>query len=259
MKILLVDDEQLQLTRLESEAKKVLPDDTEYLIYLNPLQALKENKNGKIDIAFLDIEMPGINGIQLAKELKKINPLINVIFVTAYDNYALEAYRLHASGYLSKPVSSERIKEELEALRHPIDFKGSKKIQVKCFGNFEVFIDGQPLKFQRSKSKELFAYLVDREGATANINELNAVLWEEDHKSYLRNLIADIQQTLKDAGMSEVFIKRHNECCIDPSKIDCDAYEYKNNNPSAVRAYRGEYMIQYPWAIFSSNYDYDFE
>ena len=203
--------------------------------------------------------MPGINGIQLAKELKKINPLVNIIFVTAYDNYALEAYQLHASGYLSKPVNSERIKEELEALRHPIDFKGSKKIQVKCFGNFEVFIDGQPLKFQRSKSKELFAYLVDREGATANINELNAVLWEEDHKSYLRNLIADIQQTLKEAGMSEVFIKRHNECCIDPSKIDCDAYEYKNNNPAAVRAYRGEYMIQYPWAIFSSNYDYDFE
>ena len=120
-------------------------------------------------------------------------------------------------------------------------------------------MDGNPLKFKRSKSKELFAYLVDREGATANINELNAVLWEEDHKSYLRNLIADIQQSLKDVGCSDVFIKRHNECCIDPNKIDCDAYEYKKNNPDAVRAYRGEYMIQYSWAFFSANDSYNFD
>ena len=199
--------------------------------------------------------MPGMNGIELAKALKKINPLINIIFVTAYDNYALEAYKIHASGYLSKPVKAEKIKEEIEALRNPIEVKGKNKVQVKCFGNFEVFVDGQPLKFQRSKSKELFAYLIDREGATANINELNAVLWEEDHKSYLRNLIVDIQQTLKEAGASDVFVKRHNECCINVDKVDCDAYEYKNNNPDAIRSYRGEYMIQYPWAVFSWKYD----
>ena len=254
MKILLVDDEQLNLTRLENEAKKVLPD-AEFLINLNPLEALKQNKSNNIDIAFLDIEMPGMNGIELAKALKKINPLINIIFVTAYDNYALEAYKIHASGYLSKPVKAEKIKEEIEALRNPIEVKGKNKVQVKCFGNFEVFVDGQPLKFQRSKSKELFAYLIDREGATANINELNAVLWEEDHKSYLRNLIVDIQQTLKEAGASDVFVKRHNECCINVDKVDCDAYEYKNNNPDAIRSYRGEYMIQYPWAVFSWKYD----
>ena len=255
MKVILVDDEQLNLVRLQNEAKKALPEGTEIFTYDNPLEALKESKNKQIDIAFLDIEMPGLNGIQLAKELKKINPTINVIFVTAYDSYALDAYKIHASGYLSKPVKAQKITEELEALRHPILVKSDKRMSVKCFGNFEVFVDGNPLKFQRSKSKELFAYLVDREGATANINELNAILWEEDHKSYLRNLIADIQQTLKAVGCSDVFIKRHNECCIDPNKIDCDAYEYKKNNPDAVRAYRGEYMIQYSWAFFSLEYD----
>lgn len=259
MKVILVDDEQLNLVRLQNEAKKALPEGSEIFVYNNPLEALKESKNQQIDIAFLDIEMPGLNGIQLAKELKKINPTINVIFVTAYDSYALDAYKIHASGYLSKPVKAQKIAEELEALRHPIDLKSNKRISVKCFGNFEVFVDGNPLKFKRSKSKELFAYLVDREGATANINELNAVLWEEDHKSYLRNLIADIQQSLKDVGCSDVFIKRHNECCIDPNKIDCDAYEYKKNNPDAVRAYRGEYMIQYSWAFFSANDSYNFD
>lgn len=121
------------------------------------------------------------------------------------------------------------------------------------FGNFEILVRGEPLKFNYSKSKEVVAYLVDREGASVSINELNAILWEEDHKSYLRNLIADIQKTFAKAGVKDVFIKRRNECFIDPSKIDCDAYEYKKNNPNAIRMYRGEYMIQYPWAFFKED------
>ena len=253
MKILLVDDEKLQLIRLLNIVKKVLPD-SEILSYTNPVLAFKENENNLIDIAFLDIEMPEINGIQLAKKLKKINPKINVIFVTAYDNYALDAYKLHASGYVTKPVNEKKVKDELEGLRYDVELKPSKKLQVKCFGNFEVFYNGVPLKFARSKSKELFAYLIDREGAAINVNELNAVLWEDDdHKSYLRNLVSDITATLKSVGLDDVFIKRHNECFIDISKVDCDAYEYKNNNPDAIRAYRGEYMIQYSWPIFNAD------
>ena len=140
----------------------------------------------------------------------------------------------------------------MDTLRYPVEIRQTKTLQVKCFGNFEVLASGVPLKFQRSKSKELFAYLVDREGVAININELNAVLWEEDHKSYCRNLIADIQATLRNVNADDVFIKRRNECFIDPEKIDCDAYAYKKNDPDAVRAYRGEYMIQYPWAVFDS-------
>lgn len=250
MTILLVDDEELQLLRLENEVKKVVPSDATILSFSNSSKFLKDHKEDKIDIAFLDIEMPGMNGISLAKELKKINPLVNIIFVTAYNDYALEAYKIHASGYLSKPVSAEKIKKELEALRYPVEFKGEKKLQIKCFGNFEIFHNGEPVKFSYQKSKEVFAYLVDREGSVINVNELNAVLWEEDHKSYLRNLIADIVTTLKNIDCSDVFLKKHNGCCIDVNKVDCDAYEYKKGNPNAIRMYRGEYMAQYPWPIF---------
>ena len=249
MKILLVDDEQLQLLRLENTVKKILPD-AEILSFTNPKEAYDKTVDIKFDIAFLDIEMPLINGIDLAKKLKKLNPLINVIFVTAYDSYALDAYSIHASGYVMKPVKAEKLKKELDALRYEVNLKPTKQLQVKCFGNFEVFKDGAPIKFKYQKSKELLAYLVDREGSSANVNELNAILWEEDHKAYLRNLIADVSETLKSVGAEDVFIKRHNECFIDPTKIDCDAYEYKNDNPEAVRMYRGEYMTQYSWAQF---------
>ena len=249
MKVLLVDDEELQLIRLENTCKKVLPDSVFYC-YTNPVKAFEENENNNIDIAFLDVEMPQINGIQLAKKLKKVNPLIKIIFVTAYNEYALDAFKVHASGYVSKPVNEAKIKEEIKELGNISSLKSTKKIQIKCFGNFEVFHDGEPIKFSYKKSKEAFAYLVDREGSAINVNELNAVLWEEDHPSYLRNLIADIQSTLKNVGAEDVFIKRYNECYIDVSKVDCDAYEYKKDNPDAVRLYRGEYMIQYSWAFF---------
>lgn len=253
MKILVVDDEKLQLARLEESVKNVLPS-AEIFSYINPVLALQENKKRKIDVAFLDIEMPELNGIQLAKALKVAMPKINIVFVTAYNRFALDAMKMHASGFVTKPVNEEKIFEEINGLRYPVELTPTKKLQIKCFGNFEVFHDGKPVKFTYSKSKELFAYLVDREGSAININELNAVLWEEDHTSYLRNLISDIQKTLSAIDASDVFIKRHNECYIDTTKVDCDVYEYKNNNPDAIRMYRGEYMYQYSWPIFDANY-----
>ena len=249
MRILLVDDEELQLLRLVNTLKSVLKDE-ELLSFSNPDKALEEAKKNRIDLAFLDIEMPHMNGIQLAKKLKAIHPQTKVIFVTAYDNYALDAFKVHALGYVTKPVNVDKIKKELEQLEGLVELKPTKKIQIKCFGNFEIFYQGEPVKFAYQKSKEVVAYLVDREGSMVNINELNAVLWEEDHKSYLRNLIADIKNSLTAINCGDVFIKRHNECAIDINKVDCDAFEYKKDNPDAVRMYRGEYMIQYPWAVF---------
>lgn len=251
MKILLVDDEKLQLTRLEDVVKKLLPD-AALFSYQNPVLALQESKDRIYDIAFLDIEMPKINGINLAKSLKNINPKLNIIFVTAYDSYALEAYKLHASGYVTKPVNEEKVKEEIDGLRYDIELKHTEDIQIKCFGNFEIFYNGEPVQFKYQKSKEVFAYLVDREGALINTNELNAVLWEEDHKSYLRNLLSDIQNTMKSIKCNDVFLKKHNGYSINVDKVDCDAYEYKKGNPNAIRMYRGEYMSQYSWPIFKS-------
>jgi len=256
MRILLVDDEELQLLRLKDTVIKVLSQDNEYLIYSNPVKAYEENKDKVIDIAFLDIEMPVMNGIQLAKKLKIANPQVNIIFVTAYDGYALEAHKMHASGYITKPVNETLVRNEIEGLRYPVALpeKEGNLLEVKCFGNFEVFKDGEPLRFARSKSKELFAYLIDREGAAVSLNELNAILWDEDKSSYLRNLIVDIQTTLKEVGAEDVFVKRHSECFVNVDKINCDAYEYKKNNPTAIRMYRGEYMAQYSWPIFKNDW-----
>ena len=119
MKILLVDDEKLQLKRLEESVKNVLPT-AELVAYTNPVLALKENKKQKIDIAFLDIEMPELNGIQLAKSLKGINPKINIVFVTAFNRFAIDAMKIRASGFITKPVNEEKVFEVINGLRYPV-------------------------------------------------------------------------------------------------------------------------------------------
>ena len=248
MNFLAVDDEQLQLSKLV-DAIKAVSSDAVINQFSNPLQALKFAEDNVIDVAFLDIEMAGINGVELAKRLKEINPLINIIFVTGYTEYALDAYSMHASGYLTKPVTKEKIKAELDDLRFQIPHQAPNKLlKVQCFGDFEVYYHDEPVKFARSKSKELFAYIVDRQGAMVNMGELSKLLFNEDKASYVRNLVADLTKTFKELGVEKVINKHFNSIGVNVEYLDCDYYDYIDNEAYAVKKYRGEFMSQYEWA-----------
>ncbi|MCI6022121.1 MAG: response regulator [Clostridia bacterium] len=254
MNILIVDDEMMVLEDTEETVKKVFPDAVAVSAD-NYRTALEYAKETKIDVAMLDIEMPGMTGLELARQLKDINPLTNIIFVTAYAEYALEAFGMYASGYLMKPVTEDDIKKAFDNLRHP-ETKKDNGLKVQCFGNFEVFFNGEPLQFPRAKAKELLAYLIDLRGASANTGELCAVLWEDStkvaqNKHYLRNLISDLKKVLQQCNAGDVFVTARNSFSVDVDKIDCDYYRYIKNDPEAVSAYRGEYMKQYSWAEFS--------
>ena len=250
MRVLLVDDERLHLDNLRAACEKVLPE-AKFFCFGDSNEALKAAKENPIDIAFLDINLPKMNGIELARKLKERDPDTKIIFVTAYENYALEAYSVRASGFILKPVSEKKIQHEIEALGDSL--KSKKDIQVKCFGNFEIFHLGIPLQFKRSKSKEVLAYLIDREGRAVGVDELCFALWEEERASYFRNLVADIRQTLERIGCGDFFFKQGNGYRIDTSMMDCDAYDYKNGDPKAISMFRGEYMFQYPWAMFADD------
>lgn len=217
MLILVADDEQAALRKMERTLKKIYAGrhDVTILCADNYIDALACGR-GKPAIAFLDVEMPEMNGIELAGRLLKINPRMNVIFVTAYDDFAREAYSLHASGYVTKPFMLEDVEAELEHLRFPVDdddivfengdgTKG-KKLRVQCFGNFEVFSDEKPLHFQRRGAKEILAYLVSLKGASASRLEISSAMWEtaeeiEQKKDYFRILISALRQTLKKYGL----------------------------------------------------------
>lgn len=249
MTILAVDDEKLALASLTEQLAQVLPE-AQIIACRKPSEALATVREQPCELAFLDIEMREMDGITLAKRIKRMYPQTNIIFTTGYSEYGMEAFSLHASGYLLKPVSTEQIREELDNLRHPIQLENGKKLQARTFGNFEVYVGGEPLSFHYSKTKELFAYLIDREGAVCSNKELMSVLWESDepHLSYMQKIRKDLQNVLQEAGCEDVFVNKWGGCGINTDRIDCDYYDWIAGIPYAVNAYRGEYMAQYSWA-----------
>jgi two-component SAPR family response regulator len=126
-------------------------------------------------------------------------------------------------------------------------------LRVQTFGNFEVFWGAQPIHFERSKTRELFAYLIDRRGAGSTMGELISVLWEgrpdtPGLRSQLRSLITDLRSTLRDLGAEVVIIKGRDYIAVDPARVDCDYYRYLAGEKAVRSAFRGEYMSNYSWA-----------
>lgn len=258
MNIIAVDDERLALQVLEHEIKLADPRFS-VQAFTEPYKAVEHVQNNPTDIAFLDIEMRGINGISLAKQLKGINPLINIIFVTGHTEYARDAIKLRASGYLMKPVSSEDIVDEIANLRNPVPTGNRKRIRIQTFGSFEVFVDDKPLFFSRAKSKELLAFLVDRKGASSTIGQIATVLWEnKDYnrslKNQIQNIVLYMMKSLRVADAQDIVIKSWNSLSVDASLFDCDYYKFLEGDVFAINAFHGEYMTNYSWAEFTTGF-----
>jgi len=253
MRIIAVDDEKEALESLINAIKAVAPND-ECTSFLLPDKALDYSKKNKIDVAFLDINLPAINGVQLAEILKQGNKQINIIFVTCHDEYMKDAFSMHASGYVSKPITSEKVKIELDDLRKPIP-KGKIKPILKacCFGNFDLkTMDGKSVYFERQKSKELFAYLIFRRGASCTIKEIASVLFEDDPydtkvQAYIQKIISAMMKNLKAIGADCVIDKGYNALSVIIEYVESDYFEVLNNSNKASM-YMGEFMSQYEWA-----------
>jgi DNA-binding transcriptional MerR regulator len=134
--------------------------------------------------------------------------------------------------------------------------KKNDVLRVQTFGNFEVFKNNEVLHFQYNKTKELFAYLIDRCGARTSNGEILGVLWEDDANperkaSYLQNLRADMMSTLNEAGFPDVIVRQRGTMAVVPDKMECDLYEWKKDRNSASSKYTGEYMNQFSWAEYS--------
>ncbi len=249
LRILIVDDEKIIRHGAARIIGKCEPE-AEIIVCGTGKEALREVRDEPFDIAFCDIEMPEMDGITLAKRIKKLAPDTNIIFSTAYPQYAGDAMKLHASGYITKPLTAEKVKRELSDLRHPVD-DDDKGLRVQTFGNFEVFYNGEPLHFKYNKTKELLAYLVDRNCAMVGSGEIKSALWEDeegDKTAYFMQLRKDLQDTLASVGEGEAIVSTRGGMGIIPSRIKCDFFDYLSGAPKGINAYRGEYMRQYSWA-----------
>ena len=250
MKILIVDDEAYLREELRDCIERVSPSNeySEAEDYNGAVRLLNANK---FDIAFLDIHLHGKNGLAIAESIKRISPATNIVMVTAYSEFALDALKLFVSGYLLKPVNDEELRKVLDNLRNPVKTEKNDMLQVRCFGNFEVFSEGKPLKFKRSKEKELLAYLICLKGASANRNEICSNIFDESMNPdkaavNFRQVYTSLKKDLIHQGFEDVIIHSNNNAyAVDVSFIQCDYYDYITGGNND---YRGEFINQYSWA-----------
>ena len=242
-----VDDEILMLGALV-KAISASPDVKEVVKFSDCEEALGFVKDNHADVAFLDINMRGMGGLALAERILAVRPSCKIVFCTGYEEYAIPAFKLHASGYLMKPISAKDVQSELDNIKGVR--QKEKLLAVKCFGNFEVYVKEEKLVFKRSKTKELFAFLIDRNGAGMTAKQICAVLFPDDfddtkNAAYLRQLVMDLKNTLKTVGAESVL--RHETPCyrVDTTLIQCDYISYLENGKPE---FHGEYMTQYSWA-----------
>jgi len=170
------------------------------------------------DLILLDVEMPEMNGYEAIKIIKskKETKDIPIIFLTAKtdESSELEGLSLGAIDYITKPFSPSILLKRVE-----IHIKSDKKVRIQTIGNFEIFIDEKPVSFTRSKTKELFAYLVSRKGALCSNNEIIAAIWKDQNdlpalQSHLRQLVADLNKTLKSLNVEDIIIKRRGHLAV---------------------------------------------
>lgn len=242
-----VDDEQFVLKALKKaiQASQDIRSVTEFSSCTRALEWVRDNP---VDVAFLDINMRGMDGLQLARRIQEFRPDCRIIFCTGYAEYAVSAFQLHVSGYLLKPVTAQAVQKEIDHIKGL--HNANKLLTVKCFGDFEVYAGGKPVYFRRGRTKELFAFLVDRNGAGVTSKQICAKMWEEDTNDekkmdYLRQLFADLRRSLSEVGAEQVLIKSGIKHSVDTSLLDCDYIRYC---ASGVPPFRGEYMTQYSWA-----------
>ena len=258
---LIVDDEPYICDDLAYELERILPADSKLLIANNAQEAIAIAEKTPVYVAFLDVDMPGMNGLELAKVIEEKNLARNIVFVTGYPDYSLDAWNTQASGFLVKPVQRTKLEACLKKLRDPegkaeAPAEAADLLQFFCFGIFEIMFRGKPLHFKRRKCKEFLAYLIDRKGAIVTTGDLRFILWDEgedteEKASYVRVLAWEIRTVLAQIGQEHVFYHEKNGYGLDITKVKCDYYDYLAGDEAARRAFQQEYMSQYSWAYMT--------
>jgi len=248
------DDEKFALELLKKSIIEALPG-VEPVCFRNSAELLTAAQTTLPDLVFLDIQMPGLTGIEVAGKLNEISDSIKIIFVTGYSDFTNEAFDVYASGYLLKPCRTEAIQKVLAKLNLGV---GEKSVFIKTFGNFDVLKNGESVKFRSPKSKELLAYLVDREGAFVSRNEAIVILFEEDDSQNtsvrLSQYAKKLAEDLEAAGIPDLFVSE-NGFSLNMDNVECDLVEYMKGNPKYK--YAGEYMEQYSFGEFKKETLYD--
>lgn len=244
MKIIIVDDE---MHALQLFLADLIGYDVEYRFFNDERSGiLKYVAENRPEAAFLDINMPGINGIDLARELVTTQPSIKLVFTTGLDISRQDlpvSVAANTLGFLYKPYNRDELRRYLSEIAHKV-----VKMTVKTFGAFDCFLDGRLVRFSSSKSKELFALLIAYSGKTLTMTDAISQLWPDSDtdksKILYRDAVWRLRKTLSELHFECVYFRR--ACLVlDSSNIVCDYWDYIAGRNTD---YNGEFMKSFDWS-----------
>lgn len=233
LRVIIVDDEQLSLKRL----RRILSESGEAMdcqTFQNPLKAYEYAKDNPIDIAFLDISMPEVHGMSLSQQLHELHGALDVVFVTGYEEYALQAFNINATDYLLKPVSAERVRQALDKiLRRPRRREELPMLEVRMFGGLKLMHpdpDRKPLKLRSPKTEELFAFLLYKRSVSRE--EIMDTLWSGfDSGKASNNLNSNlyyIRKAISESGLKVSLLADRKKVQILENSLTCDLYAFEH-------------------------------
>ncbi|MFI2856234.1 response regulator [Paenibacillus sp. JSM ZJ436] len=242
--------------------------------FTNPAELLQQLQECRPHLVLLDIEMPGMNGLELAAALLDMEEEIEVIFVSAYHQYALEAFRVQAVDYLLKPVDPVLLQGSVDRVirrklgSRPAVVEDQEGASIACLGGLELHKAGQPepVRFPTAKAEELFAYLLVHRNTDVSKWTLGDLLWPdivstEKVNHNLHMAVYRMKKSLKDHGLAVRISSQRGFYrleCDDP--CDYIALEEAGQAPQvnrenvkalteAVKLYKGPLFAgrDYPW------------
>lgn len=252
MRTIIVDDEQLMLKRFVRLSGGI-PDINIVGKFQSAQEALDFAEQTPIDLAFLDIAMPGMSGMDLAKKLRALRGDILIVFVTAYDEYLWDFNQIGGDYYIIKPYSKKTLEMAMERIRL-ISRRQHKELYIQTFGRFLVMRDGVPLPLT-GKAKEILALVVTRRGKEISNEEIYSTLWEgreysNANMSVLYNALHRLKKALKEANCEKLLISTTRGQMINTAVFDCDYYAWQDKNMGARDKFEGEFLSEYSWGEY---------
>lgn len=272
MKAILIDDEKLALDFLEHQTKQ-FTDLKVMAKFRNPWEAAKYIDGNRVDIVFLDIHLPEINGIELAEKLVEKNPGIHIVFVTGHDEYAIQAFEINALDYVLKPVSVERLANTLDRIREKIPAHNKKNVRksqlkIELFQRFAIISQDNKLinpNWRTTKVEQLFFYLLHRRDQVVEKTELIELLWPDlDYKRAFSQLYTSIYHIRKSIEQYDHHIQLSNTSIgymltLEDVALDIEQFEeivrkdevISQDNITdfeyAISLYKGDYLQGYDY------------